>query len=269
MKKIFLALLAVTLSFSACKKDEILPVDNTPVEELNPQQIQYGFVLNQTATWCGSCGGWGAPLLHQLAALNSAKIVSVAAHSSNDPMNNSSLYSSVSADRKTGGGIPSFWVGDDKVSSSDAVSKMNTLTAKTPIAGMDMKTTKNSDNFSVKSKVKFFAAGQGDYFLSFFILEDGINGNSSAGNYAQEGTSNANFKHDFVLRASHTSNFYGEKIATNPAANFVFDKEFTFNSNASWTNTVYVGAAIWHYNPNGDPGNFIPRYEFVNGFVVK
>ena len=267
MKNLFLISFAVILTLAACKKDKDVPKDNTPVVTLNPQQVQWGLVINHTATWCGSCGDWGAPLLHQLAVMGSGKVVAVAVHCSGDPMYSSSLYSSVSTDRATGGGIPSFWIGDEKVS---LTSDMTNLLAKTPIAGMDMKTTKNAGNFSVKAQVKFFAAGQGDFYLSFFILEDGINGNSTSGEYAQVGTSETNYKHDFVLRAFNSNNFYGEKIATNPAANAVVDKDFTFNfNNTAWTNKVYVAAAIWHYNPNGDPYNYIPKYEYINGFVVK
>lgn len=274
MKNLILLLAAAVVLFTgSCKKDtdDNNNDDNNNNQEqpLNPLQVQWGLVINQTATWCGSCGGWGAPLLHELAVMNSNKVLSIAPHSSNDPMHNSALYNSVGSDRKTGGGIPSFWVGDEKASSSNASSKMTTLISRTPMAGIDMKTTKNADNFNVKARLKFFTAGQGDYYLSFFILEDGINGNSGAGNYAQSGTSNANFKHDFVLRACHTTGFYGEKIATDPAANAVFDKDFNFTFNTAWTNTLYVGAAVWHYNPNGDPSNFIPKYEFINGFVKK
>ncbi|MDD3876590.1 MAG: hypothetical protein PHT69_08210 [Bacteroidales bacterium] len=271
MKKMFVFAMALSMLMFSCKKDNDIvdDDDNQQEQQLNPVQQQWGFTLNYTATWCTYCGSWGADKLHELSVMNSGKVLSIAAHASGDPMYVSSMYTSLTNDRKTGGGIPAFWVGDEKVTSSSAVSKMNTLVAKTPIAAIDMKTTKNSGSFAVKSKVKFFAAGTGDYYLSFFILEDGILGNAGTGNYEQDGTSNANYKHDFVLRKTYATNAYGELLATNPAANATYDKEITFEFNTAWTNTLYVGAAIWKYNPNGNPDNNIPRYEFVNGFVVK
>lgn len=128
MKKLLLAILALGLVFTSCKKDE------EEETTLSPSAAQRGFVINYTASWCGPCGSWGAPLIHDYA--NAAPSgVAITAHASGDPMNNS-LYSSFSSDRTTGGGVPSFWVGDTKTTSPSA---MTDLLGQPAEAGVDYK----------------------------------------------------------------------------------------------------------------------------------
>ncbi len=274
MKKLFLLVFAFAVVLTACDKDDDdngkKPGPNgDPGSTLNPEQKQWGLVINYTAKWCGPCGSWGSPLLKQLAELNGGRVLAIAPHASNDPMHVASIYNGFRADRITGGGIPSFWVGDNKVTSQNASSTMNTLTGRTPIAAIDMEVKKDTEHFDVNARVKFFENATGDFYLSFYILEDGIPGGPGSGDYTQSGVSDPNYTHDYVPRKSYTQEVYGQSLASNPSADDVFDTEFEFTFDASWTNTVYVGAAIWRYNPNGNPNNEEPHYEFINGFVVK
>ncbi len=102
------------------------------------------------------------------------------------PMYNSTLYAQMTADRQTGGGIPAFWIEDAKTKST---SSMTLLLAKTPIAGIDMKMHREGNVINIAYMVEFFSAGDGDYYLSLWMLESGIDGSASAGSYAQAGTS--------------------------------------------------------------------------------
>lgn len=260
MKKIPFILLAAIMLAISCKKTEIIPPD--PPAFLNPQQEQWGLAINYTAKWCSPCGSWGAPLIHDLNEMG--KVVTVTNHASGDPMFNSTLYYAMSADRPTGGGIPAFWIGDTKTTSTSA---MTTLLAKTPIAGLDMKTFRVGSDINIAVQVKFFSAGSGDYYLSFWMLESGIDGSASAGTYAQAGTSDANYTHDFVLRQAYDTKVYGDKILTSPAAGTVYDKVITMSVDAAWTKDVYIAACLWKYDPAGNPTNNIPYYKYINGFV--
>jgi hypothetical protein len=259
MKKLLLAFLAFGLVFSACKKD-----DDAGDAGLSPSQTQNGFAINYTATWCGHCGDWGAPLIHDYADA-APNGVAICAHGSNDPMNNS-LYSSFSSDRTTGGGIPSFWVGDEKTTSGGA---MTALLGQAATAGVDYDYSVEGTTMTVNTKTKFFAAGTGQYYLSVLVLEDGIDGSSSAGSYAQGGTSNSypndDYKHDFVLRAAATSgNAYGELISTDPAKDSEVDKTYTITLDATWKNP-YAVCIIWKY----DASSGAPEFKYINALKKK
>ncbi len=257
MKNLFFLLLVFGVIFSSCKKDE-------EEAQLNPTQTQNGFAINYTASWCGPCGNWGAPLIHDYASAAPSGAI-ICAHASNDPMNNP-LYGSFSADRTTGGGVPSFWVGDVKTTSASAMSE---LRANAASAGVDYKYSISGTTMTVETKSKFFSALSGDIYLSVIVLEDGINGNSTAGQYKQNGTSssypNDDYKHNFVLRASATGNeAYGEKITSNPASGAVIDKTYTITLDASWKNP-YAVCILWRY----DASSGAPTYKYLNSLKKK
>ena len=252
MKKFAILLLVPLFVFYSCKKDE--EADNP--QDYTPKQEKWGLAINYTATWCGPCGDWGAPLIHELS--ETGDVVAITVHVSGDPMFNSALYSSFNADRPAGGGIPSFWIGDNKTTS---VSAMTALLEQTPVAGIAIESEKNGSTITVKTKTRFFEAGSGKYFLSVLILEDGIDGSSSAGDYEQNGVADpTSYKHDFVLRASGVAgNSYGEMIITSPEKDVVVEKEYEITLNPAWGQDVYPVAILWQVDLSGSP-----NFKFIN-----
>lgn len=260
MKKLFLLLAVFGLFFTSCKKDD----GTTNANALSPTQTQNGFAINYTATWCGYCGDWGAPLIHDYAdaAPNGAVLT---AHASGDPMYNENLYNTFTADRPTGGGIPSFYVGNVKTTDGGA---MATLLAQAAVAGVDYTYSVEGTTMTVDTKTKFFSAATGNYYLSVLVLEDGIDGRSTAGQYAQNGTTNSypndDYHHDFVMRKSSvTGNAYGEQIVQNPTADQEVDKSYTITLDATWNNP-YPVCIIWKFDPAATP-----QYQFVNSLKKK
>ncbi len=241
--------MAMSLTFTSCDNDDD---DDDNATVLNPTQTQYGLAINYTATWCGPCGNWGAPLIHELADMGN--VVAITNHASGDPMYTAGLYGSMSDARPTGGGIPAFWIGDTKTTST---SEMTTLLAQTPIAGVDLSRSVSGSTMTVKVKAKFFAAGTGDYYLSVYVLENGIDGSAAAGNYEQNGAIQP-YEHDYVLRTSALGDgdAYGELIATDPANGKTVNKEYSITLDSGWDNSLYACAIIWKKD-----GTF---YEFVN-----
>ena len=252
MKKLTLILLAFVLVASACKKDE--EDENT----LEPTAAQRGFAIEYTATWCGPCGNWGAPRMHKYGhdAPHGALIT---VHASGDPMYNQSLYASFSQDRPTGGGIPSFWVGDAEGNSDN---DMKTLLASGDAdAGIDLSFEKDGNKLTVKTMTKFFSPASGDYYLSVLLCEDGIDGSASAGAYKQNGTSDPEYKHEYVLRASSVDgNAYGVKISSNPSDGSTVEKDYTFTLDPSWKN-VYPVAIVWRKDASSSP-----LYKYINSY---
>jgi len=256
MKKILFALVAATLMFSGCNKED--DDKNGKDKGLQVKKEQWAFVLNYTATWCGPCGSSGAPVI--LACGATPRALAVKAHASNDPMHVASYYSQFGQQRPSGGGIPSFWVNDIKTTTGGTKSTMEDELKKMPVAGLAIESTREGTNFKVKVKGQFFSAQAGEYFLSVFLLEDGIDGSASAGAYKQNGTSDPAYKHNYVFRTAATTDLYGESVLTSPAENAVFEKEYTIAVDPAWQMTVYPVAILWKKDTSGAT----PHYKFIN-----
>lgn len=254
MKKSALLLFAMIIIIVSCKKDDT--TDDSQTVVLTPKQVQFGLAINYTATWCGPCGDWGAPLIHELS--NMGDVVAITVHASGDPMYIPNLYYSFSSDRPTGGGIPAFWVGDTKTTNTGA---MTALLGQTPIAGVAMSSVNSGTSMTVKTKVEFFELGIGEYYLAVLILEDGIDGSSSAGQYEQNGVLDpSTYHHDFVLRASNAEgSVYGEMIINDPSKGEIFEREYEIALNPDWNNAVYAVTILWEKGESGSP-----IYKFIN-----
>ncbi len=273
MKKSLLFFAFLALVFSSCNETTVTILDKpgcTDPNSLNydpeatidngtcalPQKIQMGFVVEYTATWCGPCGANGAPTMHGLYEMGN--VIGITAHASGDPMHIPALYNSFNSCRPSGGGIPSFWIGDEKSSSTGT---MQALLDRDPTAGVTFTATKSGNSMVVKTLTQFFEDNTGDFYLSVYILESGIDGTS--GEYEQNGTSDPEYKHDFVLRETNVPNeVYGEKIATGPVKkNQLVRKDYTIALDPSWDQNVYAVAVLWR---KADGGAI--AYEFVNGW---
>ncbi len=173
-------------------------------------------------------------------------------------MYNASLYVSFKNVRQTGGGIPSFWVGDIRTTEPEA---MTELLSQTPIAGIGITSSTNDNSMNINTQVEFFEDADGEYYLAVLILESGIDGSSSAGSYAQSGTANpSSYEHDFVLRTSFTEyNVYGIHILTDPLNGDTSNNEFTISLNSGWNKYVYPVAILWKKDDSS-----IPKYKFIN-----
>jgi hypothetical protein len=263
MKKLTLILLAFVLVASACKKDE---EEETDPNALNPTETQKGFAIEYTSTTCSLCGHYGGPTLHQFAKdASHGVVIALHVNGNSDPMANNTLSYGFSNDRPSGGGIPSFWIADKKADMKDQGAMKVYLDAnKTAIAGIDIKYTKEGNKMKVETLTKFFAAGTGDYYLSVYILEDGIDGSSNAPQgYVQPGVSqsypNDDYKHDFVMRAASNNNSMGELLVSNPAKDKEISKSYTIALDPSWNKKLYAVAVIWKFDMNGTI-----QYSYVN-----
>ncbi|MCX6231690.1 MAG: Omp28-related outer membrane protein [Bacteroidetes bacterium] len=258
---IILLLALLIIGTFSCKKDDssTIPAKTSSSATLNPVQKQWGLVLEYTASWCGPCGQWGAPTMHDLCT-SSSYVVGIANHASGEPMYNAALYSSFFNDRTDGGGIPSFWIGD--VPNYQA-STLSTLLAQPCKAAVDLNFTKTATTMTVNTQTKFFADDNGDYYLSVLVLESGIDGSASApSGYKQNGTTDPAYTHQHVLRASAVEGSgYGESIIKGAVtAGQTINKSYTITLDASWTKTVFPVAVLWKY----DASSAVPKYKFIN-----
>lgn len=253
MKKTGLFILVLLSVIISCKKDNNAPAD--PDQNLTPVKKQWGFALNYTATWCYYCGEWGAPLIHQFA--DAGDVVAITVHTQNDPMFNGMLFNSLSSERPTGGGIPSFWVGDVQTTE---MSVMAVLLDQSPTVAIAIHSEQTGDSLKVKTLTRFYSADTSEYFLSVLVLEDGIDGSASAGEYAQNGSVNPDsYKHDFVLRASTVpSNAYGESLTESPSEGAEIERNYSIYISPEWDD-VYAVAILWRVDLWNSPA-----FKFVN-----
>jgi len=259
MKKLIYLFVIVLVVVVSCKKDNTTTT-TTPTTTLNPVQKQWGFVLEYTATWCYYCGQWGASTMDTLCN-SSHYVAGISCHASSDPMYNATLNASFEADRTDGGGIPSFWIGDN--ANYDA-STLSSLLAQTATAALDLNYTKSGSTITVNTETKFFTAGTGNYFLSVYLIESGIDGSTTAPTaYVQNNPPNpATYVHKRVLRTSSIpSNAFGESIVNGSvAAGKTINKTYTLTVDPTWTKTLNVIAVLWNYNSAAA----VPQYKFVN-----
>lgn len=237
--------------------------DNNDVAETIVYYDQWALVINYTAASCYNCGSWGAPLAHDLEKSDNVVVISV--HSLSDPMYTPMMLK-FKKDRETGGEIPVFWVGDIKTTDEESTrTAVKILKTNHPLAGLVINDTIIDTIMYVSVRSTFSFDVKADFYLSVFLLEDGIDGSYSSGFYRQIGTlhtyPNDDYTHDFVLRSSSVgAEAYGEKIIKNPNKDQVVANEYIFSIGAFQKDNVYPVAVLWKY----DPENEKPFYKFIN-----
>ena len=264
MKKLSLLLLAFVLVSVACQKLERKnPEDPSAAkEELQPTAKQKGFCIEWTSITCSICGHSGGPLIHKFQA-DAPNSVNIALHvNQSDKMKiENNIYFGFNDDRPSGGGIPSFWVADEKITTGDR-NKMKDLIVGNAIAGIDYKYEKSGNKFTVTTKTKFFSTGTGEYTMSVFLLEDGLDGSSNAPTGYKQAGGGAGYVHDYIMRKA-LGNVMGDVIATNPASGKVIDKTFTIESNADWKD-VYPVVVLWKHDASATI-----KYAYINAMRKK
>ena len=253
MKKLVALLVAVLYLFVSCDKEE----ENSE-KKLSPTSDQKGFCLEWTSITCSICGSTGGPLLKQFSE-EAPQGAMVALHVNQpDSMRiPNSSYWAFSEDRPTGGGIPAFYVGDNKIPTDDVDAMTNLLNQGDAIAGVDIKHAMKGSSMEIETKTKFFESANGEYYLSVFVLENGIDGSDMAPQGYDQAGGGEEYNHDFVLRAEATETM-GKLIASDPSENKTVSNSFNVNIEASW-NDVYPVAVIWKYDPDANI-----KYSYVN-----
>lgn len=255
------------ISLISCNKSEEVQKQSI-VDPLTPEMKQRAFMGEVTSTTCGICGSSGYDNFNLMKKNNSGKIVALAFHCNypSDSMQSSNLLFSYEGSRPTGGGIPAFYIGDYKTALYGMQPYIDTLLRKSPEAQLKFKTTIIGDSMKVTSKIKFFKNVTGDYYVSFFLCESGIDGGTNAVVGYKQTSGSADYKHNNVVRGGGTTSAYGVKIskAATTAINTVFDYSCSIKIASNWKRTnLFVTAVIWKKNPD----NLATcQYLFVNGW---
>lgn len=244
MKKIYLFLiLGIAINISLFAQDV-------------PQE-QKVVITKIGATWCPNCGTQAWDNFNELNNQYADKAVILSIH----PSSSSQLHSPESQDFSNNlpgaFGQPLFYVHRTKYNTGNILENAGTEVAAaenaSPVVNAGITATIKDNNLEVNSKVLFFQEGNGEYYLSLLIVEDGvIEAQSNRGNDAN---------HKKILRSSIAGTF-GKIIANGTIS---ANSEFTFTDtkaiDATWnTENLEVAAIIW--KKVGD------TYEFENANFV-
>lgn len=267
MKKILLILAIFIIALFSCEKYESIPV----TDALTPDMKQWAFMGEVTSTTCGICGSSGYQNFNLIKKNNSGKIVALAFHCNfpSDSMQSPLLWSYESS-RPTGGGIPSFHIGNTKTPTSGMQPYIDTILRKSPEAQVKFKAEMIGSKMNVTSKIKFFKNVTGDYYISFYLCEHGIDGGSTAGIGYKQSSGASDYKHNNVVRGGNEmNNAYGKiiTISENTLSNTVFDYTCSIDINPRWKKeNLFVTAVIWKKNSDNAAEC---QYLFVNGWDAQ
>lgn len=236
----------------------------TLLPHILPAQIQdksMALLTKKTATWCKYCGQWGWELENDLEERNNHKAVLLQVH----PSSNCDLYNQHADEMmdqfSTGQGFPTWYLnGYNSYNYNISVAynrsylnaRIDSVAALFPAVGFDYTFNLEDDQLVVETKVEFLRQTSGEFFLSVFIVEDGVE--------AYQSGLGANQKHSNVLRGAMSNSVFGEILANG---------------------IIWSGETFTHFNsitldPHWNPGNIYlafvvwqkvdDRFEFVNAY---
>ncbi len=263
---LILTLSLIAIIYSCDKYEEVKKEG-----DLIPDMQQRAFMGEVTSTTCGICGGSGAQNFSLMKKNNSGKLIALAFHCNypQDSMQSPLLFS-YEGSRPTGGGIPSFHIGDKKVDHNNMQPYIDTLLKKPLEAQVKFSTNLDGDTMRITSKVKFFKNVTGDYYVSFYIAEHGIDGGTTAPAGYKQSSGGADYKHNNVVRmGNEPNNAYGKKITTlaSTPANTLISYNCGIYINPRWNKSkLFVTAVIWKKNPDAAAQC---KYLFVNGWDMQ
>lgn len=219
-----------------------------------PEKKSRAVVFKFTETWCGPCGSWGWETAEQTISQLGDKGYYIGVMGSSSPSSmNANCYSAFESNYPLQG-YPTFVVKEDLNSQTapQVMALVNTFAATTPVASPAAKYTISGTTLNVTAKAKFWAATTGEYYMTAFVVEDGV----QAAQNGQSGT----VGHHHLMRGSMSATFspWGEMLATGSIANNAeYNKTYSIAIKPEWKKEkLEVYMVIFKKNGN--------QYEFVN-----
>jgi hypothetical protein len=254
MKKI-LALIpaaAIAFTFAACKKE-------TPAEgEVTSVSSLYRTVMFEyTATWCGPCGQYGYPEMHDLIAdfvVASPKSSVVIMRPSDDIVDNVPAGQEDLVDFFGFSGTPDGAVGINGGMYPDYNAFKAKITAAhtaNPVAkaGIGISHTLSGSTMTINTKTVFFEEVAGTYNLALYVVEDKVMN-------SQNGQTPATVEHINTLRVIADAKAFGSTVAVNPKKGEKVPGTYTVTLPAETRvkENCKVVAVLWKIDPaTGEP----------------
>lgn len=263
MRKLLIVGAAIAFAFSACKPDK--KEEGTTSAGITVEKKNMGIIQKFTGTNCYYCGDWGWTMMKDIVKTYHKKdAIVMGAYSQNNFAQLLVSQTATDFDKRlpVTKGYPTFaanftdaWSGGNTLSGMNNVisTQINSHKSATVVANAGFNSKIEGNNMIVDTKVQFFTAADGEYYVGAYILEDGVVANQSGPN------GGANAVHDQVLRLS--GNSWGVQVANGAiAANASFTKTITIPIDPSWNkDKLTVFTAIWKKNGT--------KYDFVNAYI--
>lgn len=276
MKKIYLlAFVAITsIAVISCQKDEN-PDDNNGGDvysSITVPQTNTALVVKHSGTSCPPCGGWGWTAWDEIITTNTANAHFVTAYDDNFVAK--LFINQVSEDWASGLKVnswPTFCAnykiqtattqsgGIDALQTKNNVqTTVNNHSSAPVLVNAAFKTTVDGDLMKVNIKTKFFNAGDGDYYMAVYAVEDKVMGVQSG-----HPSGSTPVAHKYVLRDSYSpagslNPTYGTLLSSGAvSAGTEFKTEYTYRIEPSWNkDNLQTYVVIWKKSGT--------VYEFVN-----
>lgn len=259
MKK-FLALIpaaAIAFTIASCKKE-------TPgaTDVISVSSVYKCVVWEYSATWCGPCGQYGYPAMHDIMSEydhGQNKAVGIFMHPSDDIVDNEPE----GQDDITGffamSGTPSAGANLVEEYPTYLEPKVRQAITDHPTAkaGVGMSYTITGNSIAINTKTVFFDALTGSYALGVYVTEDHIMNDQNG----QTGE----VEHNDILRVIAGGNAFGTTIAVNPAKGTKVDGSYTLTLPAETRNTAncHVVCVIYKVDPaTGEPTDVINANKY-------
>jgi len=258
MKKLLLltSVAALTVFAVGCKKDKVEDTNSGGGQTgLVVENQQRSLLVYSTATWCGPCGAYGGPNFKNalttpnLVALNfqssgSSDLVPYYRKQGVDTLFIAPFVNQLYNSMRPNGYIPLFTMnsavlGNSAVTTAQIADAANIYNANSPEAGIAAQATLSGEKFTIDTKMKWFKAGSGEYYITAFIVEKDLNHRQAVG-----GAYQAVYGHKHIVRATtagdcdrSTQTVFGEIANGSLAVNAEFTKTLSF----TWKNETPTG----------------------------
>jgi thiol-disulfide isomerase/thioredoxin len=214
-----------------------------------------GILFDITATWCGPCGDWGAPLFDTASAQNKGNVISIGVH----PSDSDPFYNTVAEGFATNypdfTGYPTivynnemdFGPGGEPAIMS-AITAFNSVD---PLASSIAIAEVSNGQMEITAQTRWFDNMTGVVHMVVYILEDGQK-------YPQAPLNNPEYVHNHVLRGSMNNEPFGEAVLNGDSWDGKSEtRTYTVNLEDSWVeNNISIFSVLWKSTPDG--------WEFIN-----
>jgi len=258
MKKLLVIMLAMSIGFVACKKDDVGddPVSENAIPSVSHSQKQVPIMYKSTGETCYYCGDWGWQAWIDLADAYKGTALTWANYSSgfsnayfrNQEMNPTSPTMEAIKQNFGSGGKPNFYVNGTSYSTStanasSAAAASIATAASSVVASASIEGTLENGVLTVNAEAKFYSAVSGEYYMGAYVIE-----NHASGPQAGPIGTSGDVEHHFVMRGSMTSTSeWGVQIvSSSAAAGSTIAKTYTVTLPTSYnTDNINVGVIIW------------------------
>lgn len=262
MKKLLLLAVisaSVVGMMQSCKKDTPTGANGATLSVVKKQR---SLLIYNTATWCGPCGAYGAPIFKgAINTMSSDDLVCIDLHTASNSLlvpyyydgNKDSLYippfaSQLYSQTKPNGYIPHFYcsnsfLGNASGITSQTITDYATNYNKNAVeVGVGANASLSGNKFTVNYKLQAFAPEAGaKYHTSVLLVEKSITS-------YQAGAANNSIVQEHIVRASMQTDqlnrqtaFSQTAIMDNPAVNATLEKTATFDNvpaSAKWVSAL-------------------------------